>query len=687
MTSQANFLVEIGTEELPPKALEKLSDAFAHHLEKNLKEAKLTFLAVEQFATPRRLAIKIENLQLVQADQSIERKGPAVKAAFKEDGSPTPAAMGFARSCGVEVSELTKIDTDKGAWLVFRSTVKGLETKTLLPNMVSEALSRLPIPKRMRWGNREAQFVRPVHWLVMLLDDDIIECNIMEQTAGRSTLGHRFHHPSPIDIPNALDYENLLETRGHIIPSFSKRKALIKTQVEAIAKNNTLGTAVIDPNLLDEVTGLVEWPLAVQGNFDEKFLAIPKEALVSTMKGHQKYFHIVKDKQLLPNFITVSNINSSNVNTVKQGNERVIRPRLADADFFWNIDRKMPLYNSLEKLKTVIFQNKLGSIYDKTQRVAALSENLASDLKLNPGLSRRAAELSKCDLMTKMVSEFPDLQGIMGHYYALHDKEDPLVAQAILEHYQPRFSGDDLPSSSLGGIISIADKIDTLVGIFSIGQIPTGDKDPFALRRTALGVLRILIEKKLPLDLITLLKNSENTFSEVKHDTINAVFDFMMDRLKGYYLDLGFRPQTFDAVLETRPTSPLDFDSRIKAVTEFEKDDAALSLTAANKRIKNILKKQSESINIKIDTALFEFPQEASLHHQLCALQTDLDIHADEKNYSASLTLLSQLKTPIDKFFDHVMVMVENEEVRKNRLALLSSLYQQFTRIADISKL
>ncbi len=686
MTSQTSFLVEIGTEELPPKALEKLSDAFARQLEKSLKEAKLAFTSMDPFATPRRLAVKIEGLQLIQADQLFERKGPAIKAAFKEDGSPTPAAAGFARSCGVGVSELTKIDTDKGAWLVFRSTAKGLEAKKLLPDMVSDALSRLPIPKRMRWGNRKAQFVRPVHWLVMLLGDDIVECNIMEQTAGRTTLGHRFHHPGTISIANASDYETLLETKGHIIPSFSKRKASIKTQVKEIARK-TAGTAIIDPDLLDEVTGLVEWPLAVLGDFDEKFLAIPAEALISAMKEHQKYFHIVKDKQLLPNFITVSNINSSNINTVKQGNERVIRPRLADADFFWNTDRKTPLHNALDKLKTVTFQNKLGSIYDKTQRVAALSETLANNLGIDTSLSRRAAELSKCDLMTEMVSEFPDLQGVMGRYYALHDMEDPLVAQAILEHYQPRFSGDDLPSSNLGQITSIADKIDTLVGIFSINQIPTGDKDPFALRRTAVGVLRILIEKKLPIDLIVLLKSSANTFPEAKLETINAVFDFMMDRLKNYYLELGFRPQAFDAVLETRPTSPLDFNSRLKAVTEFEKDEAALSLAAANKRIKNILKKQSEPIDIKIDTSLFEFPQETSLHSQLCALQTDLDAHANEKNYNASLTLLSQLKTPIDDFFDHVMVMAENDQVRKNRLALLTSLYQQFTRIADISKL
>lgn len=687
MSSHESFLVEIGTEELPPKALEKLATAFAKNIEQSLIKAKLTFSHIEIFATPRRLAVKIDELQLKQADKSIERKGPAVKAAFKEDGSPTPAASGFAKSCGITVNELDKIDTDKGAWLIFRSVSAGLEAKTLLPNIVSDSLSKLPIPKRMRWGNKQTQFVRPVHWLIMLLGNEVIECNIMDQQAGRTTKGHRFHHPGSIEINNPADYESLLENQGHIIPRFNKRKAEIQKQIESTAQN-TNGKAVIDPDLLNEVTGLVEWPLAVLGDFDKKFLDIPAEALISAMKGHQKYFHIVKDNKLLPHFITISNINSSNITTVKSGNERVIRPRLADADFFWNTDKKTPLYAELEKLKTVIFQNKLGSLYEKSQRIAALSQFLAPLANADVSLTKRAAELAKCDLMTEMVGEFPDLQGIMGRHYALHNNENPLVAEAILEHYQPRFAGDELPPSTIGQLISISDKIDTLVGIFSIGQIPTGDKDPFALRRSALGILRILIEKQLPIDLLELLHFSQSLFKHSQKDnTVDAVFDFMMDRLKGYYLDLGIRPQVFEAVLETRPSSPIDFDTRINAVAEFEKDEAAESLAAANKRIKNILKKQKESVFSEIKIELFESPQEKALHKLLCSLQDDLNQYADEKNYSAALTLLSQLKQPVDAFFDHVMVMADDLNIRNNRLALLASLYQQFTRIADISKL
>ena len=686
MIEQKDFLVELGTEELPPKALAKLSDAFADNIKQSLEKAELSFSSVNQFATPRRLAVKVNGLQLQQADKNVERKGPAVKAAFKEDGCPTPAAEGFARSCGVSVDALEKIETDKGDWLVFRSTVKGAETKTLLPEIITDALSKLPIPKRMRWGNRQAQFVRPVHWLLMLLGDDIVKCNIMEQEAGRSTRGHRFHHPDNIEIPNPADYESLLETEGHIIPDFSKRQTAIKAQVEQAALK-VHGTAVIDTDLLNEVTGLVEWPLAVIGNFDSKFLEIPAEALISAMKGHQKYFHVVKDDKLLPNFITVSNINSSNVDTVQKGNERVIRPRLADADFFWNTDRKTSLHDELQKLKTVVFQNKLGSVYDKAQRIASLSESLANTLSADAALCRRAAELSKCDLMTEIVGEFPDLQGIMGRYYALHDKENPLVAEAILEHYQPRFAGDAVPPSVIGQVISISDKIDTLVGIFSIGQIPTGDKDPFALRRSALGILRIIIEKHLAVDLADLLKTASKIFNLATPDTSEAVFDFMMDRLKGYYLDLGFRPQVFEAVLATRPTSPADFDSRIKSVAVFENEAAAESLAAANKRISNILKKHTETIPESINTQLFELSQETVLHDQLSALQNDLDAYAKDKNYEAALKLLSKLKEPIDNFFDNVMVMADNKSIRDNRLALLSSLYKQFTRIADISRL
>lgn len=686
MTNTSDFLVELGTEELPPKALSKLSQAFTDRIIEGVKKAELTFSSVESFATPRRLAVKINDIQTSQKDKSSERKGPAVQAAFKEDGCPTPAAMGFAKSCGVEVSDLDKLETDKGAWLVFNSVVPGQPTSSLMPAIVEESLNKLPIPKRMRWGNRSAQFVRPAHWLVMLLGNDVIDCEMLELKSGRTTKGHRFHKPDPIQIPNPSDYESLLETDGHIIPSFEKRKTAIKAQVEQAALKAN-GTAIIDPDLLNEVTGLVEWPVAVLGDFDEKFLEIPSEALISAMKGHQKYFHVVKDDNLLANFITVSNINSSNLDTVKKGNERVIRPRLSDADFFWKTDRKTPLLAELKKLETVIFQKQLGTVLDKTKRVMSVSETIANSLNENVAQARRAAELSKCDLMTEMVGEFPELQGIMGRYYAIHDNEDTEVAEAILEHYMPRFAGDDVPPSAIGQIVSLADKLDTLIGIFSIGQIPTGDKDPFALRRATLGVLRIMIEKSLPLDLGELLKSVASNYKSVDKTVIEQVHGFMMDRLKGYYHEQGFRPQVFEAVLATRPGSPLDFNERVKAVAAFEKTDYAESLAAANKRINNILKKNTESVAAIIDASLFETDQERELDKQIQTLESDVHDLTQNSQYTEALSLLAQLREPVDNFFDNVMVMAEDQKVRNNRLALLSSMYSQFTKVADISRL
>jgi len=686
MTNTVDFLVELGTEELPPKALEKLSKAFSDNLVESLEKADITFAEVESFASPRRLAVKISSLLLKQRDKDVERRGPAVQAAFKEDGCPTPAAQGFARSCGVTVDDLEKLETEKGAWLVYKSSVKGEQTRNLLPAMVEEALAKLPIPKRMRWGARQAQFVRPAHWLVMLLGNDIIDCKVLDIQSGRSTRGHRFHHPDEIEIPNPSDYESLLELNGHVVANYKKRRKAIKAQVEQAALTVN-GTAVIDEALLDEVTGLVEWPYAILGNFDEKFLEIPSEALVSAMKGHQKYFHVIKDETLLPCFITVSNIESSNPDTVKKGNERVIRPRLSDADFFWNTDRKTPLAAELEKLKTVVFQNKLGTVYEKTRRVKELSEVIAEDLGSDKKLASRAAELSKCDLMTEMVGEFPELQGIMGRYYALHDNEAPLVAEAILEHYMPRFAGDDLPPSEVGQIVSLADKLDTLVGIFSIGQIPTGDKDPFALRRATLGILRILIEKSLPLDLSRLLSNSASKYALEKPEVLDSVYEFMMDRLKGYYHEQGFRPQVFEAVLATRPSILSNFNARMNSVALFEKSPEAETLAAANKRIANILRKNSEEVPASVNESLLEAEQEKELNNRLLALESEVNTLVEKQNYDQALKLLSQLKEPVDAFFDHVMVMVDDATVRNNRLALLSKLYQQFTLIADISKL
>jgi len=687
MSNTADFLVELGTEELPPKALEKLSKAFSDNLVESLEVAGVTFAEVENFASPRRLAVKISSVLLKQEDKEVERKGPAVIAAFKEDGCPTPAAEGFARSCGVSVDQLEKVETDKGAWLVFKSTVKGKETKTLLPTMVEEALAKLPIPKRMRWGERETQFVRPVHWLVMLLGNDVVDCTVLGLKAGRTSKGHRFHHPEPIELPNPSDYESLLELNGHVIANFEKRREAIRAQVEQTALKAD-GVAVIDEALLNEVTGLVEWPNAILGNFDEKFLEIPSEALVSAMKGHQKYFHVLRDNVLLPCFITVSNIESKNPETVKQGNERVIRPRLSDADFFWNTDRKTPLNAELEKLKTVVFQNKLGTLYDKTNRVMKLAEAIAKQLGVNAKLAVRAAELSKCDLMTEMVGEFPELQGIMGRYYALHDQEEPQVAEAILEHYMPRFAGDSLPPSTVGQIVSLADKLDTLVGIFSVDLVPTGDKDPFALRRATLGILRIMIEKSLALDLEELLTLVAKHYSLKNDDeVVGSVYEFMMDRLKGYYHEQGYRPQVFEAVLAARPTVLVNFNARMNSVALFEKSPDAEALAAANKRINNILRKNKEQLPSNVDVNLFEEEQEKLLYFLSVELESDVNALVEKQDYDQALKLLSQLKEPIDAFFDYVMVMTDNKAVRINRLAMLSKLYQQFSRIADISKL
>lgn len=682
--SAKDFLVEIHTEELPPKALYNLSLAFADHLQQSLEKSELKHNGLKSFATPRRLAVIVKDLDTQQEDKSVQRRGPAVQAAFNENGEPTPAALGFAKSCGVNVDELEKLETDKGAWLVFDIKQEGQQTRDLIPAMVEEALHKLPIPKRMRWGNRTAQFVRPVHSVIMLLGNDIVDCNILDIPAGRHTQGHRFHCTSTIEIPNPADYETLLETEGKVIADFNRRRDAIKAQIEEAALSIN-GSAVIDPALLIEVTGLVEWPVAVLGSFDEKFLEIPAEALISAMKGHQKYFHLFKDEKLMPNFITISNIDSKNLETVRKGNERVIRPRLSDADFFWNTDLKTPLISELEKLKTVVFQNKLGTVYEKVSRVGELSMHIAQQIDADAEKAKRAATLAKCDLMTEMVGEFPELQGIMGRYYAIHDHESTDVAEAILEHYMPRFASDDTPPSVLGQIVSIADKLDTLVGIFSIGLIPTGDKDPFALRRASLGILRTIIENKLDLDLKELLGFSRRQYNTANRETVEAVFYFMMDRLKGHYLEAGFRPQVFEAVQTVSPSKPMDFDSRIKSIATFEKTDAAESLAAANKRIANILKKNEEVLPTSVDEALFDSNYEKGLYSTLNALENDVHQAVEANNYDVALSELAKLKEPVDAFFDNVMVMVDAKPVRLNRLCLLNGLYSQFKRIADIS--
>jgi glycyl-tRNA synthetase beta chain len=689
MADQRDLLIEIGTEELPPKALKKLSDAFTSGILEGLGKAELAYGSIKSYATPRRLAVLIHNLDTTQSDKAVEKRGPALQSAFDEDGNPTKATEGFARSCGITADQLEKLETDKGAWLVYRSMQQGQDTAGLIPAIVQESLNKLPIPKRMRWGALEAEFVRPVHWVVMLFGDDVIDAEILCVKSGRDTWGHRFHHPNPIFLGEPAAYAPILETTGHVIADFADRREAIRAQVmEAAAKNN--GRAVIDEELLDEVTGLVEWPVAVVGSFEERFLEVPPECLISAMKGHQKYFHMIDaNGALLPNFITVSNIESRRPEYVREGNERVIRPRLTDADFFWRQDKKLKLEDQLERLKSVLFQSKLGSVYDKSQRVSALAAHIALVIGGDGKQAARAALLAKCDLMTNMVFEFTELQGIMGRYYATHDGEDSEVAAALDEQYMPRFAGDELPAGKIGQALAIADKLDTLIGIFGIGQLPSGDKDPFALRRAALGALRIIIEKRLDLDLKATLEHSAETNIGLFDNpgVIHQVFDFMMTRLKAYYADTGVAPDTFEAVLAQQPTQPLDFDARIRAVTAFRQLPEAASLAAANKRIGNILKKAEEPIPASIDPTRFIDAAEKALAAKIEAMAGVVAPLFAARNYETALKELAVLRPEVDTFFDEVMVMADDAAVRANRLALLQRLSGLFLEVADLGQL
>jgi len=568
-----DLLIEIGTEELPPKALKKLSEAFGRGIENGLKAADLAHGKVSLFASPRRLAVLVSDLIERQADKKIERRGPALLAAFDDEGCPSKAAEGFARSCGVaSVADLERMETDKGAWLVYRAEQPGQSTAALVPDLVTASLDKLPIPKRMRWADLDAQFVRPVQWLVLLFGDEVIDAEILCTKSGRETRGHRFHHPEALYIAEPAGYAPLLETEGRVIADFATRREAVRAQVLEAGKQLG-GNAVIDDALLDEVTAMVEWPVAIAGNFEERYLEVPAEALILTMKTNQKYFHVIDaDGKLMPHFITVANIDSIHPDVVRDGNERVIRPRLADAEFFWTQDRKQKLDSRIEKLKTILFQKKLGTLHDKTQRVAQLAGSIATSLSSNKEWAERAAWLAKCDLMTEMVNEFPDLQGIMGRYYALHDGEAEAVALAQDEQYMPRFAGDELPATATGQAVAIADKLDTLVGMFGIGQPPTGSKDPFALRRSALGLLRIIIECQLPLDLPEMVQQATTALGTkiTTKDVVNQVVDFMMDRLRAYYKDIGVIPEVFESVLAQRPTQPFDFDRRVRAVNHFQ---------------------------------------------------------------------------------------------------------------------
>ncbi len=689
MSERRHLLIEIGTEELPPKALTTLSSAFEQGMHKALDEAGLAPASCTAYAAPRRLALLLKDIPATQADRENLRRGPAITAAFDDEGNPTKAAMGFAQSCGVSVEELDQLETPKGSWLSYRAVEQGQATAQLVPDMVRKALAGLPIPKRMRWADRNDEFVRPVHWVVLLFGNEVIEADILGVSAGRETRGHRFHHPQPLYIGEPEAYAPLLETEGRVLADFAVRREAIRAQVLEEARHLG-GEALLDDELLDEVTALVEWPTALSGQFDTRFLEVPAECLISSMQDHQKYFPVLDAQgKLLPHFITIANITSKDPDQVRAGNERVIRPRLADAAFFWEQDRKQPLASRADKLTTMVFQKKLGTLAEKQQRVGQLAASLSREMGGNPDWAERAAQLAKCDLVTNMVFEFPELQGIVGRYYASQDGEPDEVANALDQQYMPRFAGDELPSQVTGQALALADRLDTLVGIFAIGQPPTGDKDPFALRRAALGVLRILIEREQNLDLRDIIRQAAQLMPQsLQAETVvDQVFDYMMDRLKAYYQDAGIESDVFDAVLAQQPTRPLDFQHRIHAVTDFRQRVESESLAAANKRIRNILRKNTDPIPDQVDPVLFQDAAEQSLFQALESLRSAVNKQFDAGHYSEGLQQLASLREPVDRFFDEVMVMADDPKQRANRLALLGSLESLFLRVADLSRL
>ena len=687
MTTQ-NFLVEIGTEELPPKALKTLATSFADNVEAELNQAGLTFDKIEWFAAPRRLAVKVLNLATQQPSKEIEKRGPAVSAAFDAEGKPTKAAEGWARGCGITVQQAERIATDKGEWLVHRAKIEGQPTKNLLNDIVANALAKLPIPKPMRWADKTVQFIRPVHTVTMLLGDELIEGEILGVASARTIRGHRFLGEKEFEIQHADQYPQLLREKGSVVADFNERKAeiLAKSQAKATALG---GVADIEESLLEEVTSLVEYPNVLAAKFEERFLAVPAEALVYTMKGDQKYFPIYdKDGKLLPHFIFVSNINPEDPTAIIEGNEKVVRPRLTDAEFFFKTDLKQKLIDRLPRLETVLFQQQLGTLKDKTDRIEQLAGEIAKQIGADEAKAKRAGLLSKCDLMTNMVFEFTDTQGVMGMHYARHDGEDEEVAVALNEQYMPRFAGDELPKSLVASAVALADKFDTLTGIFGIGQAPKGSADPFALRRAALGALRIIVEKNLPLDLEDLVKKSAALFGDklTNQNVVADVVDFMLGRFRAWYQDEGIAVDVIQAVLARRPTRPADFDARVRAVSHFRTLDSAEALAAANKRVSNILAKADAAIGEINLTACVE-PAEKALAEAVLALRTEVQPLIAQGDYTTVLDKLANLRAPVDSFFDNVMVNAEDPALRQNRLAILNTLQDLFLQVADISVL
>ncbi|MBK8817153.1 MAG: glycine--tRNA ligase subunit beta [Methylococcaceae bacterium] len=687
MINNKNLLFELGSEELPPKTLVKLSRALLDSIVQGLNEAELTFTATKAYATPRRLAVFIENLSTQQPDKIVEKRGPAIQAAFTSDGKPSKAAEGFAASCGTTFDQLDRLKTDKGEWLIYKQAVKGQPTEQLIPDIIRQSIANLPIAKRMRWGNFATEFVRPVHWSVLLYGNSPIHCEVLELTTGDESRGHRFHAPVAIKIQNPESYPDALLQQGKVIADIEHRKVIIKEKAQAAAQAVN-GIAHIEADLLEEVAALNEWPVPITGTFDPRFLELPAEVLITTMQTNQKYFPVKNTEGgLLPYFITFSNIESTRPESIQQGNERVITPRLTDAEFFWKQDRKTPLAERVGSLANIVFQVKLGTLAEKNQRVINLAEIIANQLNANVDWAKRAALLAKADLLTNMVNEFDNLQGIMGRYYALADGEPREVAEAIEQHYFPKQSGGPTPLGATGQIVALADKIDTLCGIFSAGLIPTGDKDPYALRRAAIGVLRILIENNLSLDVVDLVKASLQQFTHAfdREATQKLVTEFIFDRLKGYCLDKGYGPDEFDAVITVNPTQPLDFIERLQAIKAFRQLPEAESLAAANKRIRNILKKSDAAPAASVGDLVEA--EELNLFAVAQASSDDIQPYLAKRDYQAVLSRLAKTEPAVNGFFDKVMVMTDDLELRAKRLALLNMLSEQFLQVADISKL
>ena len=683
-----NCLVELGTEELPPKALKSLGEAFATQFEAALTQADLSFDSVSWFAAPRRLAVYVSGLAEGQADKVVEKRGPAVSAAFDADGNPTKAAQGWARGNGIDVADAERLVTDKGEWLLHKAHVPGQSVAELLEGLINQAVSKLPIPKPMRWGNYNTQFIRPVHTLCVLYGSEVVNVSVLGLTSGRVVQGHRFHGEGRFELDHADNYASALEQQ-YVLADFEARKDKVRQQLEDAAQSLSLKPDY-NEDLLEEIASLVEWPVVLQAGFDESFLAVPKEALIYTMKDDQKYVPLLDSDGALSNtFLFVTNIESRDASQVISGNEKVIRPRLADAEFFFNSDKKTTLESRLESLETVLFQKQLGTLKEKSERISALSAFIASQIDANETQAARAGLLAKTDLMSNMVMEFPDVQGVMGKYYALNDGEDAPVAEALYEQYMPRFAGDALPSSGVSASVALADKLDTLVGIFGIGQLPKGDKDPFALRRAAIGVLRIVTELSLPLDLETLISKAIDVYGDklTNAETQSQVVDFVLGRFTALLQDQAIAIDVIQAVAARRPTKPADYLARVHAVDKFRALEEAEALAAANKRVANILAKQNVEVtdSVNIDESLLAEEAEKALYVELKAAQKEVDIAVPSQDYTRILTALATLRNVIDNFFDNVMVMADDEAVKNNRLALLSLLRQLFLTTADIS--